>query len=40
MNYHKQKFIIAFTVLLDVIGVGIVIPILPSEVQNNVTNII
>ncbi len=32
MNTKKQKLIIAFTVLLDVIGVGIVIPILPSYV--------
>jgi MFS family permease len=33
MKIQKQKLIIIFTVLIDVIGVGIVIPLLPFYVQ-------
>lgn len=33
-SFQKEKFIVVFTVLVDVIGFGIVIPILPFYVQS------
>ncbi|MBI5414763.1 MFS transporter [Candidatus Peregrinibacteria bacterium] len=34
MNFQKEKLIIVLTVLIDVIGIGIIIPILPFYVES------